>query len=116
MSGAGSLSADAYGAALDELVAYASEDWLGFTPLVGELRDITGWTVDELSLVPIVLDAVRDLAQRGVRAGDLAASDEEPFVPWPGDVDDALELIKREIEQLGRLPMSGEVCWFHRTG
>lgn len=115
MIDAESLPADRYGAALDELVAYASEDWLGFIPLVGELRDVTGWTADELALVPVVVKAVRDLARRGVRAGDLADSADEPFVPWPGDVDDAVERITRGIDRLGRLPMSGEVGWFHRV-
>jgi hypothetical protein len=61
-----------------------------------------------------VLAVVRDLLNQGASAGDLTASDDKPFEPWPGTVDEVMARIEREITALGRLPESGEVCWFFR--
>lgn len=90
---------------------------IGLTTVVGGLLSLVTFGASDVAASAADIAEVEEIVVPIVEEFEVTVeSEEESFVPWPGNVDDTLELIKREIEQLGRLPMSGEVCWFHRTG
>jgi hypothetical protein len=99
---------------LEFLDDYASDDWLGFSGVTGMVVAARRSGKPDDLFRDIVLAVVRELLARGVRAGDLTGTGQPVVVPWPGAVDEVMSRIEREITALGRLPDSGEVCWFTR--
>jgi hypothetical protein len=98
------------------LNSYTHDDWLGFSVITGGIASARRGNEPEPLFRELVLAVVRELLDLGVSAGDLTASDEHPFIPWSGSVDEVMARIEQGIADLGRLPKSSEVCWFFRTG
>ncbi|MFI9002066.1 hypothetical protein [Streptomyces sp. NPDC053541] len=97
---------------LDHLVAYAHDDWLGFSVISGAVGTILGRGAPAADQVELLLRLVGALYDAGARPGDLTDSAEEPFRPWPLERAEALERIAAEVRALPGLPDSGDVCWF----
>jgi hypothetical protein len=52
------------------------------------------------------------LAEGDITLGQFTGS---IFRPWPGDSTVKLTRLRREVEQLGRVPDIGEIAWFARV-
>uniref|UniRef100_UPI003D91B2D6 hypothetical protein n=1 Tax=Gordonia sp. B7-2 TaxID=3420932 RepID=UPI003D91B2D6 len=72
---------DAYHDHLTYLVAYANDDWVGFSPIVGAATALTRPAPTRDRVTDLVLGLISDLLATGVLAGDLTDSDDETFVP-----------------------------------
>lgn len=97
---------------LEYLLDYAREDWVGLTPIEGASVELapSGASLDE-SLAAMI-KVIGDLIDQGAVPGDLTAGD-PGFEAWPGTKQERLDRISSEIRKLGRIPVSGEICWIH---
>ncbi|MFD9035563.1 hypothetical protein ACFVZW_31140 [Streptomyces sp. NPDC059567] len=103
---------DAYRGELEYLIQYAHDDWIGFSVVSGSVGSLLGRGASFEEQLTLLLRIIGDLYDHGVRAGELTASTEVPFLPWPLEKADALARIAAEVRRLSELPDSGDVCWF----
>lgn len=97
---------------LDYLAEYVHDDWLGFSVVVGTVGKLLGKgrTLEERT--GLLVRIVGDLLAQGAEAGDLTDDPDRPFTAWGTSRDETLSRIKSAIDGLGRLPESGDICWF----
>ncbi|MCA1217784.1 hypothetical protein [Streptomyces sp. 8L] len=108
----GTPTDEAYSEELSYLAAYAHDDWLGFSVLVGSVGTLLGkghTAREQTRLLPRI---VGDLLARGAAAGDLTDDLDQPFEAWGTGTVETVSRIAGAIDGLGRLPESGDVCWF----
>ncbi|MFF7649162.1 hypothetical protein ACFZCY_04770 [Streptomyces sp. NPDC007983] len=101
-----------YDAELQYLLQYARDDWVGFSVISGTVASLLGRGASRQELMNMTLRIIGDLYDRGVRAGELTASDAHPFSPWPVAKEGALDRIQSEMRKLSTMPDSGDICWF----
>lgn len=101
-----------YKSELVYLTDYARQDWLGFSVIAGSAAKLLGSQYTPDREREVTLSLIERLLDSGVQAGDLTADPDRPFIPWHFDKSDALRRIEREMDKLGRLPDSGDICWF----
>jgi len=100
-----------YRDAYDYLLDYAHEDWVGFSVISGHVASLTGSGVSLEARVPVFRKLISDLLDAGVSIGDFESSKEAPFVAWKGAKEDHLARVVKEIRELGKMPMSGDIGW-----
>ncbi len=101
-----------YATELQYLVDYAKADWVGFSPIVGAASSLTKSDYTREKLTTKIMELVTDLLDSGAMAGDLTASETEPFVAWPVSRENAIRRIETEMRNLPDFPNSGEICFF----
>lgn len=94
------------------LLEYARDDWLGFSVISGAVAILLGKGATRQELTSVTLRVVGDLYDRGVRAGDLTASEVRPLSPWHADKQETLDRIELAMRKLPGMPDSGDICWF----
>jgi hypothetical protein len=103
---------DAYAEELSYLADYVHDDWLGFSVIVGAVGTLLGKGRTQQERTDMLLVIVGDLLDRGAEAGELSDDAAQPFTAWGTSKDETLSRIASAIAGLGRLPESGDICWF----
>jgi hypothetical protein len=101
-----------YAEELSYLSDYVHDDWLGFSVLVGTVGKLLGKGHTREEQTALLLRIVGDLLDEGAEAGDLTDDPGTPFTAWGTGRDETLARITAAVEELGRLPESGDICWF----
>lgn len=106
-----SFTEQQYQDTLTYLGRYIHDDWLGFSVLIGSAGELLGPGAADQDYRDLSLRIVEDLLSRGAVAGDLTASDSDPFEPWRLDRDATLTRMRNEIARIDHLPESGDIGW-----
>lgn len=97
---------------LEYLLQYAQDDWVGLSVLVAKSGHVLGKGASDEQILEVMLSTISELIDHGAVPGDLV--DQSPgFAAWAGSKSDRLSRIRAAVQQLGRLPYTGEVCWIH---
>jgi hypothetical protein len=107
-----STSSNSYQDDLAYLVNYAREDWVGLSVIVAVAGTVAGRGATFDAMILAMLSIIDDLIDRGAVPGNLTEQD-PGFEPWPGSKEQVLSRIAAETHVLGRLPVTGEICWIH---
>jgi hypothetical protein len=100
-------------AVLKGLLDSAEDDWLGLWMIANDVEELLDID-DPMENLEVTLRLVRELLERGLRAGDSpVANSGVHFKPWPDqDPQVIVDYIRREWTQRAALPSWGDGPWF----
>ena len=96
---------------LDYIVREARREWIGMSTVVPIVLDEVGADAPLDQQARTLAELTGILIDHGVLPGDLVAGPNS-FQPWPGSRDERTERMAGAVQELGRLPATGEVAWF----
>jgi hypothetical protein len=96
-----------------ELVALAEDDWTDIGALVGQVGRRVGRDASFPDTLAALGELVGVLIDHDVVPGDLGADPD--FTPWPGNRQERIDRVVREVTELRALPWPGQIAWFHHV-
>ena len=97
---------------VEELLACAQDDWLALWMIAQDVEELLG-VHDPNENLEVTITVVKELLNRGLRAGESPGVSAAHFVPWPDqDPETVASLIRRQWVHRGTLTGWGDSPWF----
>ena len=95
----------------EEMLAESRADHVGLWEFLWEAQQLMPGA-DQDSERAAALDLIRELLEAGQITAGAPTEDASGFVSWGLSVPETMKRIERELAELGRDPVGGEIVWF----